>query len=48
MTKINSKLIDDLRQLLKMLKLDVCHDHFQLIAERSEKEKLSHIEFLHE
>ena len=48
MTTLNNKLIDDLKQLLKILKLQVCHEQFQLIAERSEKEKLSHIEFLHE
>jgi DNA replication protein DnaC len=48
MTKINPKLIDDLKQLLNVLKLHVCYEQFQLVAERSEKEKLSYIEFLHE
>lgn len=48
MTNLNNKLIDDLKQLLSMLKLNVCLDQFQLVAEQCEKEKLSHIEFLHE
>lgn len=43
-----NQLIDDLKQLLHMLKLNVCLGQFQSIAERCEKEKLSHIEFLHE
>lgn len=48
MTHQNKKLIDDLKQLLNMLKLPVCLEQFQLIAERCEKEKLSYVEFLHE
>lgn len=48
MTNLNNKVIDDLKQLLNMLKLDVCLEQFQSIAERCEKEKLSYIEFLHE
>lgn len=42
------KLIDDLNQLLHVLKLPVFMKQFQSVAERCEKEKLSHIEFLHE
>lgn len=41
-------LTQDLDQLLKMLKLKVCLEHYQSIAERCEKQKQSHIEFLHE
>jgi DNA replication protein DnaC len=48
MTNQHNKLIDDLKQLLAMLKLSVCLEQFQSIAERCEKEKLSYIEFLHE
>lgn len=48
MTIKNKKLIDDLKQLLHILKLPVCLEQFQSIAERCEKEKLSYIEFLHE
>ncbi len=48
MSHKNKKLIDDLKQLLHILKLPVCLEQFQLIAERCEKEKLSCIEFLHE
>jgi len=44
----NNKLIDDLKQLLSLLKLHICLNQFQSIAERCEKEKLSYIEFLHE
>lgn len=43
-----NKLIHDLKQLLHVLKLPICLEQFQSIAERCEKEKLSHIEFLHE
>jgi DNA replication protein DnaC len=39
---------EDLKQLLKMLKLSVCLEQFQKIAERCEIDKLSYIEFLHE
>lgn len=42
------KVIDDLKQLLNMLKLNVCLQQFQSVAERCEKEKLSYIEFLYE
>lgn len=48
MTPNHNSLTEDLKQLLKMLKLHVCLEQFQLIAERCEKEKLSYIEFLHE
>jgi DNA replication protein DnaC len=41
-------LIDDLKQLLRMLNLPICLEQFQSIAEQCEKEKLSHVEFLHE
>jgi DNA replication protein DnaC len=43
-----NKLIDDLKQLLNVLKLQICLEQFQSIAERCEKENLSYIEFLHE
>lgn len=48
MTHQNKKLIDDLKQILQMLNLPICLAQFQSIAEQCEKEKLSHIEFLHE
>lgn len=41
-------LIQDIEQLLKMLKLKVCLTNYQAIAEQSEKEKRCHLEFLHE
>ncbi|HJW27980.1 MAG TPA: IS21-like element helper ATPase IstB [Saprospiraceae bacterium] len=41
-------MIDDLKQLLAILKLRVCLEQFQSIAERCEKDKASYIEFLHE
>ncbi len=41
-------LTNDLEQLLKMLKLQVCLEHYQLIAEQSEKQQCSHVEFLYE
>ena len=44
----HNQLCEELRQLLKMLKLNLCLDQFQTIAERCEKEKLSTLEFLHE
>lgn len=44
----NKDIIDDLEQLLKTLKLPMFHDNYQELAERCEKEKSSHIEFLHE
>jgi DNA replication protein DnaC len=44
----NKKLIDDLKQLLHILKLPVFLGQFQSIAERCEKEELSYLEFLHE
>ena len=43
-----NKLIHDLKQLLHVLKLPTCLEQFQSIAERCEKEQLSHAEFLHE
>jgi DNA replication protein DnaC len=43
-----NNLNDDLKQLLNMLKLHVCLEQFQTIAQRCEKEKLSYVEFLHE
>lgn len=48
MTDQNKNLIADLKQLLQMLKLPICLQQFQSVAERCEKEKLSFIEFLHE
>lgn len=48
MTYQNEHLIADLKQLLRMLKLPVCLEQFQSVAERCEKEKLSFVEFLHE
>lgn len=48
MSTLNNSVIDDLKQLLMILKLTVCLEQFQAIAERCEKEKLSYIEFLHE
>lgn len=44
----NHHIIDDLRQLLSVLKLRVCLEQFQSVAERCEKDKASYIEFLHE
>lgn len=44
----NKQIINDLKQLLKLLKLNVCLENFQDIAQRCEQEKLSYIEFLHE
>ncbi len=41
-------IIHDLEQLLKTLKLSVCLKHFQAVAEQCEKDKRSHVEFLHE
>lgn len=40
-------LIQDIEQLLKMLKLKVCLTNYQALAEQSEKEKRCHLEFLH-
>jgi DNA replication protein DnaC len=40
--------IDDLKQLLKVLKLNICLEQFLLIAEQCEKEKKSYVEYLHE
>jgi DNA replication protein DnaC len=40
--------IDDLKQLLKVLKLDICLEQFLSIAEQCEKEKKSYVEYLHE
>lgn len=44
----NHELIEDLKQLLTLLKLPVCLKQFQAIAERCEKEQVSYIAFLHE
>lgn len=41
-------LTDDLKQLLMLLKLPVCLQQFQSVAERCEKEPVSYIAFLHE
>jgi len=41
-------LIQDIEQLLKILKLKVCLTNYQAIAEQFEKEKRGHLEFLHE
>ncbi len=41
-------LINDIEQLLKLLKLKVCLANYQAIAEQSEKEGHSHLQFLHE
>ena len=46
--KIPINLIQELEQLLVLLKLPVCLRSYQLIAEKAEKEGISHIEFLHE
>lgn len=46
--KNNNTIADELKQLLKLLKLATCYEQFQSIAERCEKENLSYIEFLHE
>lgn len=39
--------IDSLKQLLGDLKLNVCQEHFQTLAESAEKQRHSHLEFLH-
>ena len=41
-------LIEDIEQLLKLLKLKICLIDYQSIAEQFEKEKRSHLEFLYE
>ena len=48
MKQKNKKLMDDLKQLLHLLKLPIFLEQFQSVAERCEKEKLSHVEFLYE
>lgn len=48
MTKQKNNLVHELKQLLSMLKWNVCHEQFQSVAERCEKEKLSYVEFLYE
>ncbi len=40
------KLIHEIEQLLKLLKLKVCLSNFRTLAERCEKEKLTHLEFI--
>jgi len=46
--KIPINSIQELEQLLVLLQLPVCLRAYQLIAEKAEKEGISHIEFLHE
>lgn len=46
--KNKKTLTKDLEELLKTLKLTVCLDSYQAIAEKCEKEKTSYVEFLHE
>lgn len=41
-------IITELEQMLKMLKLTICLEYFQSVAERCEKEQLSYIDFLYE
>jgi DNA replication protein DnaC len=48
MTKNNQPVVKDLKQLLKLMKLTVCLEQFEAVAQRCEKEKTSHVEFLHE
>jgi len=43
-----NKLIEDLNQLLKTLKLRICLEQYQSIAESCEKQNRSHVEFLYE
>ena len=40
--------IDSLRQLLSELRLPVCLENVQSVAEHSEKQQMSHLAFLHE
>ncbi len=44
----HSKLFDDLKQILHLLKLPIFLGQFQSMAERCEKERQSYIEFLYE
>ena len=46
--KNRNNLVVDLEQLLKLLKLKVSLEQYQTIAQRSEKQGLSHIEYLYE
>ncbi len=46
--KNRNNLVADLEQLLKLLKLKVSLEQYQAIAQRSEKQGLSHIEFCYE
>lgn len=45
---VSSYSIDSLKHLLHDLKLPICQENFQSLAERFEKQGLSHLEFLHE
>lgn len=44
----NNSIIDELKQLLKVLKLSICLEQFLTIAEQCEKEKKSYVEYLYE
>lgn len=48
MNQQNNTVTYDLDQLLKMLKLSVCLEQYQLIAESCEKQGTSYVNFLHE
>jgi len=45
---MNLNLTQDLNQLLSLLKLPICLKNYQYLAERCEKDNISHIEFLYE
>ena len=45
---INKNLLQDLNQLLSLLKLTICLKDYQSLAERCEKDSVSHVEFLYE
>ena len=45
---ININLTQDLNQLLTILKLPICLKSYQELAERCEKDNMSHIEFLYD
>lgn len=44
----NLNMTQDLNQILALLKLPICLKQYQEIAEKSEKDKLSHVAFLYE
>jgi DNA replication protein DnaC len=48
MKKDDISMLKDLEQLLKTLKLHICLENYQELAEKCEKEGQSHLEFLHE